>query len=141
MDKNRPQVGVGLIIIKGKKVLLGKRRGSHGHGEYASTGGHLENGETLEECVMRELREEAGPDIQIKNLRFVRLINLRKYAPKHYIDIGFIAEWKSGEPKVMESNKKESWDWYDMDNLPSPLFGTVEAYIDAYKTGQILFEN
>jgi 8-oxo-dGTP diphosphatase len=141
MDKNRPQVGVGLIIIKGKKVLLGKRRGSHGHGEYASTGGHLENGETLEECVMRELREEAGPDIQIKNLRFVRLINLRKYAPKHYIDIGFIAEWKSGEPKVMESDKKESWDWYDMDNLPSPLFGTVEAYIDAYKTGQILFEN
>jgi 8-oxo-dGTP diphosphatase len=141
MDKNRPQVGVGLIIIKGNKVLLGKRKGSHGHGEYASTGGHLENGETLEECIMRELREEAGPDIQIKNLRFVRLINLRKYAPKHYIDIGFIAEWKSGEPKVMESDKKESWDWYDMDNLPSPLFGTVEAYIDAYKTGQILFEN
>ena len=140
MDK-RPQVGVGLIIIKGNKVLLGKRKGSHGHGEYASTGGHLENGETLEECVWRELKEEAGSDIKIKNLRFLCLINLRSYLPKHYIDIGFVADWQSGEPKVIELHKKESWEWFDIDNLPNPIFEPVPIYLEAYKTGRILFEH
>src|SRR4051794_22692167 len=125
MEETRPRVGIGLIIIKGNKILLGKRKGSHGHGEYASTGGHLEHNETMGECVYRELLEEAGPDLKIKNLKFLCLINLRKYLPKHYIDIGFVAEWESGEPKVMEPEKKESWDWYDMNDLPSPLFSTI----------------
>jgi 8-oxo-dGTP diphosphatase len=141
MADDRPKVGVGIIIIKGNKILLGKRKGSHGHGEYASTGGHLENGETLEECALRELAEEAGPNLQVKNLRFLCVINLRQYKPKHYIDIGFIAEWKSGEPKVMEPDKKESWEWYAIDDLPSPIFGPVPIYVKAYKAGQTLFEN
>jgi len=71
---NRPQVGVGLLIVKGNKVLLGKRKGSHGEGEHAGPGGHLELGETIEECVLRELAEEAGPNIKIKNLRFLCLL-------------------------------------------------------------------
>lgn len=141
MAADRPQVGVGLIIVKGNKILLGKRRSPHGTGEYSGTGGHLENNETLKECVMRELAEEVGTDIKIKNLRFLRLLNMRQYKPKHYIDISFVAEWKSGEPKVMEPNKMESWGWYDIGNLPSPLFGTIQSCVEAYKTGQILFEN
>ena len=47
-----------------------------------------------------------------------------------------MAHWMSGEPKIMEPDKCDGWDWYDMDNLPSPLFGTIESYIEAYKTGR-----
>jgi 8-oxo-dGTP diphosphatase len=140
MEEIRPRVGIGLVILKGNKILLGKRKSSHGHGEYASTGGHLEHDESMEECVYRELAEEAGEDLKIKNLKFLCLINLRKYLPKHYIDIGFIAEWKSGEPIVMEPEKKESWEWYEIDELPSPLFSTIPNYIEAYRTGKIFFE-
>jgi len=46
-----------------------------------------------------------------------------------------INEWE-GEPKVMEPDKCERWDWYDMDELPSPLFATVPSYVEAYKTGR-----
>jgi 8-oxo-dGTP diphosphatase len=133
-EQNRPKVGIGIMIMKDGKVLLGKRKGSHGQGEYAWPGGHLEYMESFEECAKRETMEEAG--IEISDITFLRLVNLKTYAPKHYVDIGLMAQWKSGEPKVMEPEKLEEWGWYDMDNLPTPLFGTIESYIEAYKTGR-----
>lgn len=138
---DRPQVGVGLLIIKGDKILLGKRKASHGKGEYAGPGGHLELGETIEECVLRELGEETGPDLKIKNLSFLCFINLRRYSPKHYAHIHMVAGWKTGEPKVIEPDKQESWDWYDIGDLPKPLFGTTPEAVVAYKTGKTFFES
>jgi 8-oxo-dGTP diphosphatase len=136
-DKNlRPKVGLGILIFKDGKVLLGKRKHSDGlgHGEYAGTGGHLEYLESFEECAKRETLEEAG--VEIENIRFLCLVNVKEYAPKHYVDIGLVADWKSGEPKVMEPEKLESWNWHDLHNLPGPLFGMIPKYFESYKTGQ-----
>lgn len=132
------KVGVGVMIIKDGKVLLGKRKGSHGEGEYAWPGGHMEYMESFTQCAQRETREETG--MEIDNVRFLRLYNLVEYHPKHYCDIGLIADWKSGEPKVTEPDRLESWGWYDMDDLPEPLFGTIPSYIEAYKTGKNFFD-
>ena len=66
MKDNYPKVGVGVMIIKNGKVLFHKRKGSHGDGEYAWPGGHLEYMESFEDCVRREVYEEAG--IEIKNI-------------------------------------------------------------------------
>ncbi len=96
--------------------------------------------ESFEACVLRELAEEAGPDLRIQNLRFLCLSNLKKYAPKHYVDIAMVAEWKAGEPRLMEPEKLEGWAWYDLDDLPEPLFGVEHEYIEAYKTGKTYFE-
>jgi len=90
--------------------------------------------ESFEECAKREVMEETGMEIQ--NIRFLRLLNLKDYAPKHYVDIGLISDWKSGEPKVMEEDKTEGWDWYDADKLPEPLFSTIPTYFEAYETGR-----
>lgn len=134
MDKEKPKVGVGVMILKNGKVLLHKRKNTHGGGEYAFPGGHLEYMESFAECAKRETREEAG--VEIKNIRFLRLSNLKEYPPKHYVDIGLIADWESGEPKLLEPEKGEDWDWYDMENLPEPLFFTIPSYVEAYKTGK-----
>jgi 8-oxo-dGTP diphosphatase len=136
----RPKVGIGLLLIKGDKILLGKRKSSHGAGEYGGPGGHLELLESFEECVLRELAEEAGTTVKVKNVRFLCLTNLRRYAPKHYVDIGMVAEWVSGEPSVEEPDKLVSWNWYNIENLPLPLFGVEPNYIEAYKTGKTYFE-
>jgi len=60
MQKERPKVGIGVAVVKGNLVLLGKRKGAHGCGEWAFPGGHLEFCETPEECAYRELIEETG---------------------------------------------------------------------------------
>ena len=133
------RVGIGIMVFKNGKVLLSKRKGSHGAGEYASPGGHLEFGESFTECAKRECREEAG--IEIKNVRFLRLSNLKQYAGKHYLDIGLVADWKSGNPKVLEPEKAESWDWYHLDKLPKPLFETVKTFLEALNSGKNFFDS
>jgi 8-oxo-dGTP diphosphatase len=133
------RVGIGVMVFKGEKVLMGKRKGSHGAGEYAWPGGHLEYMESFIDCAKREVLEETGMEIQ--NVRFLRLANIKIYAPKHCVDIALIADWKSGEPKVMEPEKCEGWGWYDLDNLPKPLFATIHTAIEAYKTGRIFWDN
>jgi len=135
----RPKVGVGILLVKNGQVLLGRRKSSYGAGEYALPGGHLELGESFEDCVLRELAEEAGSDIRIKPPKYLCTTNLRRYAPKHYVDIGMLAEWVSGEPRVMEPDKIDGWQWYDLDALPQPLFGCIENYREAYRTGRHYF--
>ena len=131
---HRPKVGIGVMILKDGKALFGKRKNSHGEGEWAWPGGHMEYMESFEECAKRETMEEAG--IEIQNVRFLRLMNLKTYAPKHYVDIALVADWKSGEPKVMEPDKMYAWEWRSIDNPPNPLFATLPSYFEAMKTGR-----
>jgi 8-oxo-dGTP diphosphatase len=130
-EAQRPRVGIAVLVVKDGKLLLGKRRGAHGAGEYASPGGHLEHGESFEACAAREAREEAG--IEIGPLRFLRVLNLTHYAPRHYVDVAFAADWLAGEPVVREPDKAEGWAWYDLDALPSPLFATLPTAIAALR--------
>jgi 8-oxo-dGTP diphosphatase len=138
MSDERPKVGIGVMVIKNGKYLFGQRKGSHGAGEYAPPGGHVEYMETFEQTAKREVKEEAG--IEIENIRFLSLSNEKQYKPKHHVNIGLIADWKSGEPQVLEPDKMIGWDWYDLDQLPQPLFATVSKYIEAIKTGKNYFD-
>lgn len=129
-DDHVIKVGIGVLLFKDGKILLAKRKGSHGAGEYAFTGGHLEFGESFEDCARRETREETG--MEIDNIRFNLVGNFKKYSNTHYVHLGLIADWKSGEPKILEPNKNEEWKWYDLDNLPSPLFEPSRVQLEAY---------
>lgn len=122
------------MVFKDGKVLIGKRVSSHGDGEYGFQGGHLEYLESIEECARREVREETG--IEIENIRFLCMTNVIAYAPKHYIDIGVTADWKSGEPATKEPEKVEKWEWFDIKNPPQPLFAMVPHYFEALKTSR-----
>jgi 8-oxo-dGTP diphosphatase len=116
-----PRVGLGVYILRDDEVLLGKRKSPHGKGFWSAPGGHLEYGETWEECARRETIEEAG--IEIMNIRFAGLTNdIHETENKHYVTIAVLADYVSGEAKVLESEKLEKWDWFSWNNLPSPLF-------------------
>ena len=60
MEKDRPKIGVAVIVKKKDKVLLGKRISLHGKGSWGFPGGHLEFCESIEECAKRETKEETG---------------------------------------------------------------------------------
>lgn len=122
MNKKRPTVGVGVIIIKDNLVLIGKRKNVKlGKGTWGFPGGHLEYGETFESAAIREVKEETG--IAIKNVQFASTTNDHYLKEKkHYITVYMKAEYKSGEPKGIEKDKCEKWEWFSWRNLPTPLF-------------------
>jgi 8-oxo-dGTP diphosphatase len=120
-DNTRPKVGIGVCIIKDGKVLLGKRLSSHGTDTWSFAGGHLEFGESFAECATREVREEAG--IEISEPTFMAVTNdVYEKEQKHYVTIFVKAHWLAGEPQVLEPDKIAGWQWFDWDDLPTPLF-------------------
>lgn len=92
---NRPSVGVGVVFIRAGRVFLAQRRGSHGAGTWGSAGGHLEQGESLEECARRECWEELG--VKVGELRVLCFSNVLAYG-RHYVDVEFLGEIGGQEP-------------------------------------------
>lgn len=136
MKDNRPLVGIGVLIKKGGKILLMKRgqKVSHGRGEWALPGGHLEFGETFEESARREIKEEMG--LKIGSLKFVGVFNVRDYLvqdQKHIVALIFATDWKGGQPQNLEPEKCEGMRWFGLDNLPKPLFKHTKKALVCYK--------
>ena len=117
----RPRVGIGILVIKDEELLLGKRQGIHGNREWAPPGGHLEFGESIEDCARRELLEETG--IQITNLKYGPFSNdIFVDEDKHYVSLFVIAEYLSGSVELKEPDKCSEWKWFCKGDLPEPLF-------------------
>jgi 8-oxo-dGTP diphosphatase len=129
-EKQRPRVGVAVVVTKEGKVLLGKRKGSHGAGTWSFAGGHLEFGESVEACARRELLEETGLEIHSVALELGPWTNDHIDENKHYITLFVFVDQFSGTPTLLEPDKCEGWDWFDWDHLPSPLFVPVQALIE-----------
>lgn len=135
-EKIKPCVGV--MIFKDGKVLMGKRRGSHGEGEYSFTGGHLEYLDSFEERAKKETLEEAG--INIKNIKFLCLANYHKHEDRQDVLVGVTAEWESGEVKDFPEERTGEWQWYDLDNLPKPIFYPSAVMLKAYREGKNYYD-
>jgi len=74
--------------------------------------GNVEPGETLEECIKREILEEVG--IQVKNIKY---FGSQPWPFPNSLMIGFTAEYESGEISVDRKEISEAG-WYDTNNLP-----------------------
>lgn len=132
----RPKVGVGVVIRKDGKILVGKRKGNHGGGYWAFPGGHLEMNESIEDCAKREVLEETG--LEILNLKKITFTNdIFPESGKHYVTVYMVADYQGGEVKIMEPEKCEEWGWFSLDNLPNPLFiplqNLIKEKIDLFK--------
>jgi 8-oxo-dGTP diphosphatase len=127
MDK-RPGVGVGVIIIREGKVLLGKRIGKHGFGAWSFPGGKLEYGEEVAACAERETLEEAG--IKITNVRNAPYTNaIYTDEEVHFVTLFVVADFVGGEATVMEPDKFSTWEWFAWDNLPQPLLLPIKQLL------------
>ncbi|KAK3117233.1 hypothetical protein LTR53_001568 [Teratosphaeriaceae sp. CCFEE 6253] len=132
---------------------MGQRKGSLGSGTYALPGGHLDFGESFEQCAAREVKEECGLDIT--DLRFLTATNsVFRDTDRHYVTIFMVASAAAGsdglpaEPQLLEPDKCESWSWqtfHQMREMPArgkalfqPLHSLMEqrpdvcAYLEAH---------
>lgn len=118
--ENFVMVGVAAIVRKDNKVLLAPRVGNHGTGTWGFPGGKLDHGESLEECVMREVLEETS--LEVKNIKFGALTNDIFETGKHYITIYMVSDYDKGLVRVMEPEKMSEWQWFEWNKMPKPLF-------------------
>jgi 8-oxo-dGTP diphosphatase len=113
-------IGVGVIVVRGSDVLFGLRRGAHGAGTWSFPGGHLDCGESVEACALRELAEETG--LEAANPR--RVGETTDVFPEglRYRTSFVRVDWAGGEPHVREPEACQRWGWFSWEAAPEPLF-------------------
>lgn len=124
---NPPRVGVAVLIQRDGKLLLHRRKGNHGKGTWSVAGGHLEYGETPEDCAIREVWEEIG--VHIRGVSFVGITNdVFTDTGLHYITIWMRAALIEGDPIAAAPEEVEEIAWFALDALPQPLFLPLEHF-------------
>lgn len=120
----RPRVGVAALVRRGGRLLLLRRRGSHGTGSWSTPGGHLEFGESPEDCARRECVEETG--VTMGPARLVAVTDDHyPESGKHYLTLWMQGDWVSGEGEVTSPREADLVGWHPEDDLPTPLFTSL----------------
>jgi len=106
-----PVVAVGAIVWKEDRFLLIRRGRPPRQGGWSIPGGRQEAGETVHEAVHREIREEAGIEIEILGVAaVVDLIDRDEAAINHhYTVIDMLAEWRAGEARAGDDAMDTAW--------------------------------
>jgi 8-oxo-dGTP diphosphatase len=138
-EKQRPKVGVGVMIFKSGKVLLGRRHEDpnkadselHGEGTWTMPGGKLDFQEKLADGAFRETLEETSINIDKNKIKAISVTD-DIVKDNHYVTIGFLCEDFEGEPKIMEPDEITEWKWYTLDNLPEKVFPPSAKMIKAF---------
>jgi NAD+ diphosphatase len=115
-----------VMVTRGRQMLLG--RGLHfPPGRYSALAGFVEAGETIEQAVVREVREEVGIDI-----RDLRYFGSQSWPFPHSLMIAFRAEWAAGEIRI-DPHELADAQWFDPEALPAipPRLSIARALIDA----------
>jgi mutator protein MutT len=126
MKKGVDYIGVsaGVMLFNDKGELFLSKRSqqvSNERGCWETPGGAVEFGETLQDAVKREIKEEYGVDIDILE-QFPAEDHLIPAENQHWVATTFLARVKEGqEPKIMEPDKCDALGWFPLDNLPEPL--------------------
>ena len=114
-DTAYPRISPCAIVLVhdgGRRVLLGKRA-NWPVNRYSLFAGFVEQGESLEHCARREVREEIG--VEIDRLRYV---GSQSWPFPSQLMLGFTARWASGEI-VVDPEEIEDARWFDIDDLPA----------------------
>ena len=116
-----PRVGVACLVTRHGRLLLLRRQRSHGAGSWSPPGGHLDFGESLEACAIRETMEETG--LHVADPRFVAVTNdIFESDGRHYVTVWMRADADAGEPSVQDPAEAAEVGWFAPDRLPAPLF-------------------
>ncbi|OIQ24183.1 NAD(+) diphosphatase [uncultured Vibrio sp.] len=115
-----------IVAVRKENQILLAQHPRHKNGMYTVIAGFLEVGETLEQCVAREVKEETG--IEVNNIRY---FGSQPWAFPSSMMVGFFADFKSGEVKPDYRELSDAM-WCDFDKLPpvAPKGTIARALID-----------
>ncbi len=125
---DHPGAGVGLAILRDRKILLYRRVKAPEAEHWNIVGGKIDHGEAAIDAARREAEEETGLAFgRIDFLCHAELVS--KADGHHWISLLYVTSDFSGEPRLTEPDKLTAFGWYDLDALPAPLshFATIAA--------------
>jgi NAD+ diphosphatase len=99
------------LVRRGSELLLA-RSPHFPPGMYSALAGFVEPGESLEQCLAREIAEEVG--VQISNSRYFAS---QSWPFPHSLMIAFVCDWKAGEIQP-DASEIEAANWFDVLQLP-----------------------
>ena len=107
-----PMVGVGAIIVQDGKILIVRRGSEPGKGKWSVPGGLVELGETVEQAVVREVREECGLDVEVDKL--IDIVDSMTFDKNgrlkyHFIILDFFVKIKGGKLRPGDDAKEALW--------------------------------
>ena len=114
MNKNEiyPQVAVGAAVFNDDCVLMVKRSKPPAKGSWAVPGGKIRPGETMQQALVREIKEETGLDIQVGDIIYVFDVIQRDEKNEitfHFVIIDFLCELKGGQLKAGDDALDAKW--------------------------------
>ncbi len=129
-------VGIGAVIInRDGKILLMKRgeKSQNEKGKWSVPGGALEFGETPQECIVREVKEETN--LEIKPIKQLEPFNhFIPHEKQHWIALGFICQVVKGKLKNLEPNQTDDIRWFSLsDTKTLPLTLTAKNKLEQIK--------
>lgn len=129
-----PRISPAVIvrIERGDELLLA-RSPHFAPGVYSTLAGFVEPGESLEDTVRREVREEVG--VTVTNIRY---FGSQPWPFPHSLMIGFVADWESGEIRPQEGEIEDAG-WFGLDNLPGlpSKFSIARALLDDFVASRL----
>ena len=132
-EVNYPRLSPAVIVavLKDNRILLARNKRFR-LPFYSVLAGFVEPGETLEECVQREIREEVG--IMVKNIRY---FGSQPWPFPNSLMIAFVADYADGEITIDGSEIIEAA-WFSKDNLPKipPKISIARQLIDWFTNKQ-----
>lgn len=135
IDYSKPKIVMTLCLLrKGNDLLMGLKKLRWGAGNYNGYGGKLEPGETLEECIKREVKEESGLDLlKYEKRGVVTFQNVDANVEVH------IYEGMSWTGEAIETDEMAPI-WLNIDNLPYEKMWSSDIYWHPYFFNREYFE-
>ena len=127
MKENR---GVGILIIKDEKILLGHRCEGWANGTWTMPGGKLDENEKPEDGAKREVKEETGLEIDKLELTSVNKDMLNN--EKEFTTYIFKPNLIEGMVETKEPEEIDKWEWFELKKLPQPVYPPSEKAIKQY---------
>lgn len=130
-----PRVGVGVLVLDpSDRVLLTLRKRPPEAGCWSIVGGKVDFLENLEQCAVREAREEAGVEVQL-----IRLLCVTDHVlpeeNQHWVAPAYLGRVVSGEAHNCEPDKTQEVRWFPLDDIPQNLTMTARNAISAFLGG------
>lgn len=134
-NRHMVRVAVFAVVEKDGQILLTKRANTgYKDGWYTMPSGHLEDGETVQEAAVRELREETGLEASAADTE-VALVCHNKGDLEYFNFYLVVKKW-SGEPANTEPGKCSEVAWYPRDQLPENTIDYVRDALERIGRGE-----